>query len=138
MSAPDGKPVVIIDGSLFEDFAGFAVQFSKLLTDYTWHGNLDAFNDILRGGFGTPDGGFVLRWEHSELSRRALGYSATAARLESRLLTCHLTNREHVAARLDAARRGVGLTLFDELVEIIEMHGPGGREAESGVELELR
>ena len=134
----NNKPVLVIDGSRFTDFDGFAVEFSKLLNDYTWRGNLDAFNDILRGGFGTPDGGFVLRWSRSDLSRNALGYDATAARLRSLQLTCHPTNREQIAARLEDARRGVGPTLFDELVEIIEIHGPGGRESDSGVELDLQ
>jgi len=30
----------------------------QLLRDYTWRRNLDAFNDILGGGFGTPDNGW--------------------------------------------------------------------------------
>ncbi|BCY11767.1 hypothetical protein L3i22_068550 [Actinoplanes sp. L3-i22] len=48
-------------GANFSDFDGFAREFSTLLCHYAWHGNLDAFNDILRGGFGTPEGGWVLR-----------------------------------------------------------------------------
>jgi hypothetical protein len=31
----------------------------------------------------------------------------------------------------------LGPTLFDEIVEIIREHGPGGRESEDGVVLEL-
>ena len=38
---------------------------------------LDAFNDILRGGFGTPENSWVLRRLDSESSRTALGYEAT-------------------------------------------------------------
>jgi hypothetical protein len=38
---------------------------------------VDAFNDILRGGFGTPDEGFVVVWENSDQSRQVLGYQAT-------------------------------------------------------------
>jgi RNAse (barnase) inhibitor barstar len=66
-------PVLVIDGARFSSFEGFAREFSRLLRDHTWRGNLDAFNDILRGGFGTPDGGWVLRWVNSDLSRTALG-----------------------------------------------------------------
>ena len=95
-------PVLVIDGARFSDFDGFAREFSRLLRDYTWRGNLDAFNDLLRGGFGTPEGGWVLRWVNADLSRTALGP-----------------------------------TLFDEIVEIIREHGPGGRESEDGVVLEL-
>lgn len=133
----EAKPVLVIDGSRFDDFAGFAREFSSLLTDYTWSGSLDAFNDILRGGFGTPEGGFVLRWEHSERSRTLLGHPATAERLQELLPRVHSTNRALFTERLDAARAGEGPTLFDEIVEIIRVHGPGGREADNGIDLQL-
>jgi hypothetical protein len=113
-------------------------RVSRLLCDYTWRGNLDAFNDILRGGFGTPENGWVLRWLDSESSRIALGYEATIRRLEGLLLTCHPSNRSHFEARIIRARRGEGSNLFDEIVEIIRYHGPDGPEPEDGVHLDLR
>jgi RNAse (barnase) inhibitor barstar len=124
-------PTLIIDGSRFDDFDGFAREFSSLLDDWTWNKNLDAFNDILRGGFGTPEEGFVLRWLHSDRSRHALGWAATITYLAGVLARCHPTNREHVTAKIAAARRQEGQTLFDLLVEIIENHRPGG--SQSGV-----
>ncbi|MCP3977199.1 MAG: hypothetical protein GY720_22140 [bacterium] len=33
----------------------------SLIPGAEWGRNLDAFNDILRGGFGTPEDGFVVR-----------------------------------------------------------------------------
>jgi hypothetical protein len=77
----DHLPVLVIDGATFSDLDGFAREFSRLLCNYTWRGNLDAFNDLLRGGFGTPETGWVLRWLNSETSRAALGYQETARRL---------------------------------------------------------
>ena len=130
-------PVLVIDGSKFEDFEGFTREFSLLLNNYRWHGGLDAFNDILRGGFGTPEGGWVLRWLDSDRSRGALGYPATAKRLEALLPRVHPTNRERFQQRLEAAQRGDGPTLFDEIVEIIREHGPHGGEEEDGVLLDL-
>jgi hypothetical protein len=66
---PSGDlPVLVIDGAAFSDFAGFAREFTRLLDDYTWSGNLEAFKDILRGGFGTPEDGWILRWLNSKLS----------------------------------------------------------------------
>ncbi|GGM55453.1 barstar family protein [Dactylosporangium sucinum] len=112
-------PVLVIDGAEFSDFDGFAREFSKLLAGHTWSGNLDAFNDILRGGFGTPEGRWVLRWRHSERSRAALGYAATIDRLEGLLRTAHPSNRAAIRARIERARLSAGPTLFDELVEII-------------------
>jgi len=136
-SLGDDLPVLVIDGADFSDFDGFAREFSRLLRDYTWRGNLDAFNDLLRGGFGTPENGCVLRWLNSESSRAALGYGETTRRLEGLLLTCHPSQRSIIQARISSARRGEGPTLFDEIVDIIRVHGPGGNEPEDGVLLEL-
>lgn len=133
----DDLPVLVIDGANFTDFDGFAAEFSRLLGNYTWRGNLDAFNDVLRGGFGTPEHGWVLRWLNSETSRVALGYAETIRRLEGLLHTCHPSQRSIVQARIGRAHRGEGPTLFDEIVDIIRIHGPGGRESEDGVLLEL-
>jgi hypothetical protein len=130
-------PVLVIDGANFSDLRGFAREFSRLLCNYTWRGNLDAFNDLLRGGFGTPENGWVLRWLNSESSRAALGYEETTRRLERLFLTCHPSNRSNIEARISSARRSEGPTLFDEIVEIIRDHGPGGNESEDGVLLEL-
>ena len=136
-SQNDDLPVLVIDGASFSDFDGFAREFSRLLRNYTWRGNLDAFNDLLRGGFGTPENGWVLRWLNSESSRAALGYEETARRLEGLLVTCHPSNRSKIEARISRARRSEGPTLFDEIVDIIRTHGPGGDEFEDGVLLEL-
>ena len=68
------KPEIIIDANQFSDLAGFAKHFSEvaLMGQHRWNGNLDAFNDILRGGFGTPEGGFTLVWRNHQKSRRDL------------------------------------------------------------------
>jgi hypothetical protein len=133
----DDLPVLVIDGTRFSDFDGFTREFSRLLCNHTWRGNLDAFNDLLRGGFATPEGGWVLRWANSDLSRSALGYEATKRGLQGLLLTCHPANHSNIAAKISSAQRREGPTLFDEIVEIIHEHGPGGNESEDGVRLEL-
>jgi RNAse (barnase) inhibitor barstar len=69
------KPIYEIDGSRFSTLERFYDEVSRvLLPGAEWGHNLDAFNDILRGGFGTPDGGFILRWRNVGLSRERLGY----------------------------------------------------------------
>lgn len=136
-AVPVGLPVLVIDGDKFDDFEGFVVRFSALLEDFKWNGSLDAFNDILRGGCGTPDGGFELRWLNSTRSRQALGWPATIRSLEDTIARAHSSNIPRLAAELEAARRGQGTTLFEWIVEIVEAHGPGGREAESSVLLRL-
>ena len=55
-----------------------------------------------------------------------------------RLLRCHPTNRDSVAADLAAAKAHSGPTVFDWLVEIIRDHGPGGEQEDDHVLLSLR
>jgi RNAse (barnase) inhibitor barstar len=134
----NSKPVLTIDGAQFSDLDGFYEEVSRhLIPDRFWGRNLDAFNDILRGGFGTPQGGFQLRWKNSDQSRERLGWEETIRFIERKLTTCHPTNRPSVQADLELARRHEGGTLFDLIVEITHRHGPGGSESEDGVDLTL-
>lgn len=131
-------PVIEIEGSRFTDLAGFAEEFAtQALSGYRWHGNLDAFNDILRDGFGTPKGGFTLRWLNSTLSTERLGYREMVTWLEGTRKTAHRSNLPSIEKRLEAAQRQEGQTMFDMLVEIIRVHGQGGTEADDNVRLEL-
>jgi hypothetical protein len=79
----------------------------------------------------------VLKWLDSESSRAGLGYAETIRRLERLRLSCHPSNRSGIDARIGSARRGEGPTLFDEIVEIIRDHGPGGTESADRVLLEF-
>lgn len=86
--------------------------------------NLDAFNDCLRGGFGTPDDDdFVIEWRDHQLSRQALGYPETVRQLRIRLGRCHPTNRELVQRDLERAEAEQGRTVFDWLVDIMTEDG---------------
>src|SRR5262249_33668233 len=109
-----------------------------LVPEAEWGRNLDAFNDILRGGFGTPEDGFQLRWINSERSRSVLGYAETIRQLKKRLQNCHPTNRTAVARDLAEARNHCGPTVFDWLIEIVQTHGAQGRESGGRVELVLK
>jgi hypothetical protein len=128
----------VLDGSKVTSLEAFFDQISDtLIPGAFWGRNLDAFNDILRGDFGTPPKGFIFRWTHSDASRASLGYAETVRQLEKRLERCHPTNRDLVRADLSQARQGTGATVFDWLVEIIRNHDTGGEEAEDCVRLVL-
>jgi len=115
-----GKRVFEIDGSKSSNLEEFADHFThQLHLETNWRGNLDAFNDILHGGFGTPDGGFVLLWKNSAQSKENLGYAETINWLNERVRNCHPTNVEVFRQRLVLAKRNEGETLFDMLVDII-------------------
>ena len=127
-----------IDGNEFSTLQGFFDHISKVLVPgLVWGKNLDAFNEILSGGYGTPHGGFVLRWKHSNQSREELGYAETVRYLERKLKTCDPANRDKVRLELELARLGKGPTVFEILRALIEEHGPGGSAASDGVELML-
>jgi RNAse (barnase) inhibitor barstar len=91
------KMVHEIDGRDFSTLDEFYQVISGVLIPGAHGGqNLDAFNDILRGGFGTLEGGFVLLWKNSAVSRERLGYPETVRQLERRLARCHPSSRECV------------------------------------------
>jgi RNAse (barnase) inhibitor barstar len=130
------KPTFEIDGLRFHTLEEFFNEVSEILIPGAdWGRNLDAFNDILRGGFGTPDGGFVLVWKNHEVSWIRLGYAETVRQLGSHLDGCHPTNITYLRTQLAMAQKSEGTTVFDGLDEIIETHGPGGEEAQGDVEL---
>lgn len=132
----DTRKEYTIDGNNFSTLAEFYDVVSLvLIPNAQWGRNLNAFNDILRGGFGTPDNGFRIRWINSHKSRQRLGYEETVRQLEQRLLQCHSANRPSVLAQHEDAKNGIGPTVFDWLVEIIRNHGVGGSEYEDNIEL---
>ena len=72
-----------IDGSKITSLEAFYDEISLvLIPGVKWGRNLDAFNDILRGGFGTPADGFTFNWRRAELSREKLSYVETCRYLE--------------------------------------------------------
>ena len=86
--------------------------------------NLDAFNDVLRGGFGVHDYEEPIRliWENSDNSRQKLGWDETIKYVGATLKTCHPTNVQFVKNDLELAKQQKGQTLFDLIVDIIRSH----------------
>jgi len=112
-----------IDGRRTKSLSAFFAEVSRvLLPGLSWGRNLDAFDDVLYGGFGTPDEGFVIRWRNSSEAREALSYPETVRQLEFRLAHCHPSSREPVERELNLARANTGPTVFDWLLEIIRSH----------------
>src|SRR5687768_14776802 len=119
--------IYTLDGLKFSNLQEFAKYFSKIfLVNYEWNGNLDAFNDILRGGFGTPEEGLTIVWKNSDISRERLGYAETIKWLTERNDNCHPSNISHFQQRLEQAKQNSGETIFDIIIEIIRVHGTDG------------
>lgn len=128
----------VLDGEAITSLEAFYDEVSRCLVPGTgWGRNLNALDDILRGGFGTPDEGFVLHWTASGRSRQALGYPETVRQLRARREQCHPGMAAETEADLERAERGEGPTVFDWLVDIIRDHGPGGTQGQDNVHLIL-
>jgi RNAse (barnase) inhibitor barstar len=132
------KKIFVIHGAQFSTLEGFYEHFGRVvLNGARWGQNLDALNDALRGGFGTPDEGFIIHWKDHALSKQRLGAEETTRQLHIRMTRCHPDNIPSIQAKLDRLSRGQGSTAFDWIHKAIVRHCPGGDEANDGVELVL-
>lgn len=91
----------VINGGKFNDIGGFYLEVDILFTkglDWRTGHNLDAFNDILRGGFGVHEYGEPIKiiWMNFAKSRKDFGYKATVKHYEQMLTCCHPTNIDSV------------------------------------------
>lgn len=82
----------ILDGNRFSDIEGFYNEIDNLLTrdlDFKTGHNLDAFNDLLCGGFNVHDYNepITIRWINFEKSKNDLGNEMILEILET-MLNC--------------------------------------------------
>ena len=120
---------MVINGDNFNDLRGFFAEAGRVFgtPDDKPVRNLDAFNDVLRGGFGdvAPGEPLAVRWTHSDKSREDLGYEATVRYYRHVLERAHPDNREKIGRRLARAEAGEGPTLFERICGVIERTDTG-------------
>ena len=113
----------IIDGNNFTTLEGFYEEFSSaVLPGIMWGKNLDAFDDVLYGGFGELAGGDTIIWKNSQRSREQLGYRETVRQLERQLQSAHPSSHESILLAIELAKNIKGETVFNWLQEIITEH----------------
>ena len=126
---------IILNGNNFSSLKTFYDEIERKFTkDLGWEigRNLDAFNDVLRGGFGLYEyeEQITIIWENSSKSKSDLGYEETIRYMESKLKTCHPTNIASVESNLTDLRLGTKLNRRDrenvekalaEAVEALEL-----------------
>ncbi|MBQ9886831.1 MAG: barstar family protein [Lachnospiraceae bacterium] len=118
------KRVIIIDGRKFSDLEGFYNLMDKTLRDddeeIMGH-NLDAFNDLLGGGFGVHDIGepIIIKWINYGESRKALGYEETERYYRRKLEKTQFTDNYVLRRRMELAAEHKGRTLLDMITSII-------------------
>lgn len=118
---------IVIDGNLISDIPSFYGELNRVFMtgeDWTLGNSLDAFNDLLYGGFGAIESNepVTLVWKQMEKSRLALGYEATKQYYEEKLLPDSPFDKDHFREKLDALNKGEGQTYFDILLNIIAEH----------------
>lgn len=120
------RRTITIDGTNFSNIEEFYDEIDRLLTkNLTWKTghNMDAFHDLLRGGFGVHEygEGIEFYWVHADKSRQDFGYEATVSYWERILQRCHPANREIVRQKMETAKAHEGETLFEMIVDQILM-----------------
>ena len=118
---------LIIEGSRIHDIPSFYDEINRVFMaaeDWKLGPGLDAFNDLLYGGFGAIDNNepVQLSWKDIEISKAALGYETTKRYYEEKLLPGSPFNKEYFREKLEELKQEKGQTYFDILMEIIADH----------------
>ena len=113
-----------IEGNSINDIASFYEEINRvLMAEESWiigH-SLDAFDDLLFGGYGTLQGtqSVELLWYHMDHSRQALGDQTTRVYYLDKLRPGSPYNKKRVEEKLAALERGTGETHFVNILTIL-------------------
>lgn len=134
MGFTDDKKIltIYIDGSSVHDITSFYQQLNEqLMQDEDWQlgESLDAFDDLLYGGYGKWKDYDMLEivWRDIVRSESVLGVAATKKYYEAKLAAGSAYNQHFVKEKLRELEEGNGRTYFEILIEIIESHGDNVR-----------
>jgi RNAse (barnase) inhibitor barstar len=121
------KRIIIINGSNFSDLESFYDEIDRALTkDLDWDTghNLDAFNDLLRGGFGVYEYEEPIKiiWKNISKSKSDLGLEETKKWYELKIAENKFDNQQFFKDKLKELTENKGQTLFDTILEIISDH----------------
>jgi RNAse (barnase) inhibitor barstar len=118
---------IVINGSNIHDLKSFYAEVNRVfMSNETWEigESLDAFNDLLYGGFGILQNNKLAKiiWLDIEKSRTALGYDATRSYYLAKLQPDSPFNKQYFREKLDELEHRNGQTFFDIVMEIISEH----------------
>lgn len=116
-----------IDGTAINDIASLYEEINRVfMVGESWQigQSLDAFNDLLFGGYGALQGAqsVDLVWHHMANSRRALGYQTTRDYYLQKLQPGSPYNKNLFADKLLALESGRGETYFDAILAVLAEH----------------
>lgn len=121
------RKTITINADHFSDLASFYEEMNKLfMKDIDWKlgHSLDAFNDILYGGFGVfnPGEPVLVRWLNASKSRADLGNDETRKNYQMKIEQGYPYNLKLFQEKLSELEIGQGQTLFDIIIEIFTDH----------------
>lgn len=105
----------------------FYNEIDRVLTknlDWKTGHNLQAFNDLLRGGFGVYKEGKPIKliWKNISKSKVDLGFEETKKWCEQNIVLNRFGNKRFFEDTLKELTENNGQTLFDIFLEIISEH----------------
>ncbi len=118
---------VIIEGDAIHDIASFYEEINRVFMseeDWKLGNSLDAFDDLLYGGYGIAKNAAELQliWRNFEKSRQALGYAATQTYYQQKLEPGSPFNKDLFQNKLRELESGNGQTYFEIVLSIIADH----------------
>ena len=118
---------IVINGSSIHDIKSFYAEINRVfMHNETWEigESLDAFNDLLYGGFGIIENGENTKiiWLDIESSKAALGFEITRSYYLNKLQPGSNFDKQYFQDKLEELEHGNGQTYFDILMEIISEH----------------
>jgi RNAse (barnase) inhibitor barstar len=116
-----------LNGAHIHDIPSFYAEVNAVfMANESWRlgESLDAFNDLLYGGFGALAGSepVTLVWRDAKRSRAALGFEVTRRYYQDKLAQPERFNVAYFQRQLAALENGSGQTYFDILLDIIADH----------------
>jgi RNAse (barnase) inhibitor barstar len=116
-----------VEGNAIQDIASFYEEINRVfMVGENWliGQSLDAFNDLLVGGYGALQGAdsVDLVWHHMDYSRKALGYQTTREYYLEKLRPGSPYNKKLFGEKLAALESGRGETYFDTVLAVLAEH----------------
>ena len=120
-------PQIIIEGKNIQDIPSFYKEINRVFMqneDWELGESLDAFDDLLFGGFGMLKGmpNIQLIWNNSTLCSHTLGYDTTRAYYLKKLAPGTPFSKSYHQRKLTELEAGNGQTYFQIIQNIISDH----------------
>lgn len=116
----------VIEGSKIKNMSTFydEIEHSFLQNiNFIMGRNLDAFDDILWGGYSFGESEKIkVIWKDMDKSRKALGYKETVNYLNHIIKGVASSNKAFFKTEIENAKAEKGYTMFDRIINIFNSH----------------